>query len=94
MSKFGTKQTATTATTTTTTATATTMPKEISGIPVVTETTTIGVNGDMFANFIHANDHHVKVHNLPVDMDERIEHLKKMLVIFPAAKIEVVTVTR
>ena len=96
MSIFGFKQDKKTATpaTATVTKTPTKLPREIQGVPVVTQTTTIGVKGDVFANFVHANEHSIKIHRLPEDINKRIEHLEKMLAIFPSVRIEVVTVTR
>ena len=100
MSRFGTKQrditTATPATATVArTIAITTMPKEISGIPVVIKTTTIGVSGEIYANFVHANDHYVKIDNLPKNIEERVVYIRKMLISFPStATIEQYTVTR
>ena len=98
MSRFGFKQkdnTTAIPTTATVAVAPTTMPTTIDGVPVVVGTTTIGIEGDLYVNLVHANEHHVRINNLPMNIDERVEHIKKMLIIFPhTAKIEQYTVTR
>ena len=99
MSKFGFKQKDNTpippATGTIYSTRTTKMPITIDGASVLNKTTTIGIDGDIYANFVHENDHHVRIDNLPEDIKKRVKYLKKMLAVFPnTVTIEIFTVTR